>query len=331
MQTPSTGSSLIGPMSEPLLDARLLATLLVPQLEMYLATSTSVRLLLIQYPPSHLPIVLALRDLIGSKLMRVAGILDSNASEPTKIPERPINPLSNEAIIARIERLKKTNGDKKDYLKELLAQPLPPLPDAARSRPTSTAGTVSFSKANYLLPSTGTDLEIKHFLESVLKSLLDRSSWYTPETEPESPPPTAPLPPLPSLPPTPTLRKPPPRTSSQPPLSFKHPKAINPSALNALIANSPALRKHNYAPSIASSILTTTTTATERSRRRVRKLERDWENFYIGSEDEDDDDYDRMVMGRRGARIVPFERPSSGEFVKQQPPTKKALRWLGLA
>lgn len=69
--------------------------------------------------------------------------------------------------------------------------------------------------------------------------------------------------------------------------------------------------------------------------------EDDWENFYIGEDDSEDDEFDRMIMGRQMARIVPEVMGKGGRGgagldgggVGMQAPRnkKKALRWLGLA
>lgn len=58
--------------------------------------------------------------------------------------------------------------------------------------------------------------------------------------------------------------------------------------------------------------------------------EKDWETFYINEEDSDDDEFDRMIMGRQMARIVPERRGVAGEPVPLRN-KKKALKWLGLA
>ena len=83
-------------------------------------------------------------------------------------------------------------------------------------------------------------------------------------------------------------------------------------------------KPHKYAASIASTVRTTASEP-------VRRLAREWENFYIGDEDSEDDDYDRMVLGRAMARIVPerMELLPDGSVPKRS--TKKALKWLGLA
>ena len=66
-------------------------------------------------------------------------------------------------------------------------------------------------------------------------------------------------------------------------------------------------------------------TATERVR---RGDEEEWEDFYVDELDSDDDAFDRMIMGRSGARIGPeVVRQSNGK----KRSSKKALKWLGLA
>jgi hypothetical protein len=61
------------------------------------------------------------------------------------------------------------------------------------------------------------------------------------------------------------------------------------------------------------------------------KEEKEWENFYIGEDDSDDDEFDRKIMGRQMARIVP-EVWKMSEVDTQAPRNKKkALKWLGLA
>src|SRR5579862_2100426 len=79
------------PFSQPLL----LATLLIPHLETYLSSNDSTSLLILHYPASHLSSVLALRDLLGPQLLKVAGIIDAEAISPPKpLQERPNSIIS---------------------------------------------------------------------------------------------------------------------------------------------------------------------------------------------------------------------------------------------
>jgi hypothetical protein len=83
--------------------------------------------------------------------------------------------------------------------------------------------------------------------------------------------------------------------------------------------------KHKYASSIAS----TKTTGTERGRRRERGgrigagAESEWDTFPIGDEDGDseDDEFDKMILGRAMAKIVPEVRATAPKRDK-----KKALK-----
>lgn len=86
-------------------------------------------------------------------------------------------------------------------------------------------------------------------------------------------------------------------------------------------------KTHKYAASVS----TVRTTASERVRREDARVEKEWEHFYIGEEDSEDDDYDRMVMGRALAKIVPEVRMVTSEGKVPKRSTKKALKWLGLA
>ena len=85
---------------------------------------------------------------------------------------------------------------------------------------------------------------------------------------------------------------------------------------------------HKYAGSVASTVRTTNS---ERFKREEARIEREWENFYIGEEDSEDDDYDRMMLGRSLARIVPEVKVVASDGQTPRRSTKKALKWLGLA
>lgn len=338
-QNPLTAQSSLNPLT----NSTLLATLLVPQLEAYLASNTSTRLLILQYTSTDLPTILALRDLLGLDLFKVAGILDSTASDPSPAPASarllvpsptptplpppiPANPLSNAAVNSRLSRRDAASL-------QVLDQALRPRPttiasiralpklNTTRTKPISAGA--SFSKCNYLLPWAATDSEISTFLTTITEPLVEKSPFYTPEPAPEPlviekfiPAP----PPIPISLPTPTTPSP---TTTYPP--------FRPSGHASKISRLTGA-KHSYTPSISStkkgyspSIASTKTTATEKGRR----VEREWENFYIAEEDSDDDAYDKMILGRDYAKIVPEVRKPAGQQMKR--PTKKALKWLGLA
>jgi hypothetical protein len=297
--------------ANPLNSSTLLATLLVPHLETYLATNPGVRLLILLYPSAHLPTVVALRKLLGQDILKIAGVVDTLSSEPR--PRTPVtNPLSNDSTSP------KAQGHRRPVSRKSAGSHA-----SQKSFHQSRKSDTSFSKANFLLPSTATDSEIVAFLSGIWKSLVEKSAFYTPEPEPE---PVV----VEKIVERIVERKPVP-----PPKSSLNPQAGRESKISRLTgANQPEKRRHNYAPSIASTVRSFTTvrtmgtvmtTATERGRREV---DRAWEDFYIGEVDSEDDEYDRMVMGRAGARIVP--EPIRNIQGKKRS-SKKALKWLGLA
>lgn len=273
--------------------------------------------MILLYPSIHLPTVVALRRLLGQDVLKIAGVIDTLSSDPR--PRTPVaHPLPNStspkgnAHGHRRRASRKSNGSQASQ----------------KSFHQSKKSEISFSKANYLLPSTATDMEIATFLSGIWKSLVEKSAFYTPEPEPE---------PI-------VVEKVVERLVERKPLPPPKPSSLNPhsprpgreSKISRLTgSNTTENRGHSYAPSIASTVRSVTTvrtigtirtTATERGRREV--VDKAWEDFYIGEVDSEDDEYDRMVMGRAGARIVP--EPVRNMQGKKRS-SKKALKWLGLA
>ena len=161
---------------------------------------------------------------------------------------------------------------------------------------------------------------------------MEVSPYYTPEAEPE---------PIivervverfiekPTLPPTPT--------SPYHPIS--HGASVTARNFSAKIARLtgsegpiPGQRfgtpeKGDYASSIASTTMTMRTTGSKRWK--TEDIGDGIENFYLEEEDSDDDDWDRMIMGRSGAK--PPQKASEGKRGIVIGSKKKALKWLGLA
>jgi hypothetical protein len=306
MQTFATLPLITQGKANPLSDPTLLATLLIPQIETYLATNPSIRLLILIYPSSHLPTVVALRRLLGQDILKIAGILDTLSSDPPSYSSRPrtptTHPLSNESS-PKSYKAHHRRGSRKSSGSQV----------SQKSLQQSKKAEFSFSKANYLLPSTATDSEIATFLSGIWMPLVEKSAFYTPEPEPE---------PI-------VIEKVVERLIEKAPVTSPT-KQGRESKISRLTGNVEK-RSHHYAPSIASTVRTMTTmrtTVTERARMDERELERAWEDFYIGEVDSEDDAYDRMVMGRSGARIVP-EVVRNVQGKKRS--SKKALQWLGLA
>jgi hypothetical protein len=164
-------------------DPTLLAALLVPQIEAFLASNINTRFLILHFPPNQLRTVFEIRKLLGTDLFKIAGILNSLASDPPPMfrPRTPLssNPLSNDAVAAR-------NSTRPDHLGKSRSRsdPLTTLREQislAGGQSGTDSGFTSFSKANFLLPSTATDAEITAFLSGIWKALMERSPFYTPE------------------------------------------------------------------------------------------------------------------------------------------------------
>jgi hypothetical protein len=149
--------------SNPFADRALLAALIIPHLETYLETHPDVRFLLIEYPSEHLPTVLALQTLIGTEMMKVVGIINSDASSPTQSLALPdANRRPSEGFRSLNRRGSSTSG--------------------------TFVGPCSFSKANFLLASSATGFETAAFVAAIRESLISISDYYIPERPLYKPP-----------------------------------------------------------------------------------------------------------------------------------------------
>ncbi|KAG7285175.1 hypothetical protein NEMBOFW57_009796 [Staphylotrichum longicolle] len=142
--------------SNPFVDRALLAALIIPHLETYLATHPDVRFLLIEYPSEHLPTVIALQTLIGTEMMKVVGIINSDASPPAQsltVPETERRP--SEGFRSLNRRGSRLSG--------------------------TFVGPCSFSKANFLLASSASGFETAAFVAAIRESLISISDFYIPD------------------------------------------------------------------------------------------------------------------------------------------------------
>jgi hypothetical protein len=152
----------------PLQNSSMLAALLVSHLDMYLATHNDVRFLLLEYPEEHLATVLALQTLIGSDIVKVAGILDGD-DPVTVVPSRM-----------------SSHRNKTIYCDSFISGSTVPTAHTRQgSRPSmpssqSSSESLSFAKANFLLTSSATDLEIATFISNIWKILISISEFYIP-------------------------------------------------------------------------------------------------------------------------------------------------------
>ncbi|KAH7040438.1 uncharacterized protein B0I36DRAFT_310685 [Microdochium trichocladiopsis] len=160
----------------PFTNSLLLATLIIPFLEMYLAAHADTRFLLLEYPPEHLTTVLALQRLIGVDLLKVSGIIDAEAGEP--------KPFSGFKAQSQLRP------------RHSAAQSVSCMSDASTTSVATTATLLSpgprkseapsFSKANFLLTSSATESEIATLISTIWKLLVDISPFYIPEGAPKS-------------------------------------------------------------------------------------------------------------------------------------------------
>ncbi|KAI3398129.1 hypothetical protein diail_9751 [Diaporthe ilicicola] len=149
----------------------LLAGLIIPHLETYLAANYGTRFLLLEYPAEHLSTVLALQKMVGMDVLKVAGIIDSQAVSPPAISRRQ---SSRSAVFSNAEN----NG------LDSISLPGSPFPDERTETQPAQQRRFSFSEANYLLTCSATESEISGFISTILKHLIDIDPFYTPEIIP---------------------------------------------------------------------------------------------------------------------------------------------------
>ncbi|KUI58646.1 hypothetical protein VP1G_05876 [Cytospora mali] len=170
--------------NNPFENPYLLACLIIPHLETYLAAHPSIRFLLLEYPAEHLATVLALQKLIGINILKVAGIINSEATSQTS------DVSSSPSSICSFKSWTPFNNIDTKSLDSinLGGQPCPDNKSTLAHR-----RKYSFSKANYLLTCSATESEIAVFISTIWKLLIEVDSFYIPERSPSqrSRPPTA--------------------------------------------------------------------------------------------------------------------------------------------
>ncbi|KAL7914533.1 hypothetical protein GGI35DRAFT_148513 [Trichoderma velutinum] len=122
----------------PFTNSYLLATLLIPHLETYLALHSEIRYLLLEYPPEHLPTVLALQKLIGVDLIKVAQIVD-----PSNKDHLPFTQIGGPNIGTKINT------------------------KTPNLSPQSSNSDITVSNANFLITCTATSKDIAKFVSAV--------------------------------------------------------------------------------------------------------------------------------------------------------------------
>lgn len=224
---PLTNQASDNPFNNPYL----LATLIVPHLETYLALHSEVRYLLLEYPPDHLPTVLALQKLVGVDLMKVAQIVDAKSGDL--------------GAFRHIRGASITNGVEKS---------------GSLGKPACLDATVS--KANFLLTSSANESDITTFIATVRKILMGVSEYYAPEQ------PSPPAAPIPVKEASTSKARPPPLTSkfSAFPKTSGLQSPTTPVAMGS--SSSPVPSR---APSIAETVRTFKSAKTARSRKSRRR------------------------------------------------------------
>ncbi|THV49795.1 hypothetical protein BGAL_0178g00020 [Botrytis galanthina] len=168
---------------DPMNDPRLLADLIVPHLELYLATNSLVRFLVLSFPFDQIATVIALRSLLGSDLVRVAGVLDTLSSDPPSFAKPSLSQFhsshrSYDFAISTAHRRPEISD--RSALKSSLDASKKADAEILNCPPSSYS---LFFKADYHLPSTASPLEIENFLYLIRKNIVERLSWYSVEPD----------------------------------------------------------------------------------------------------------------------------------------------------
>jgi hypothetical protein len=304
--------------SNPFADRALLAALIIPHLETYMAAHPDVRFLMIEYPAEHLATILALQTLIGTEMMKVVGIINGDGSSLTRRPSAaPSNPDAEPTPDRRPSEGFHSLNPQGAHMSGALH------------------GSCSFSKGHILLASQASGFETAAFVAAIRENLISISDFYIPERPlykqpaPPSPPRQRPAYPTPVI------------------ANFKQQGSTliitppsSPTSLRQRSPSSPSAHSHPRGcsgnPSPYSSITPSSITAptARRSDTASRKEQIHWAPVNYGSspsgkpnfdmDEEDDDDEDKQDAEER--RLMPLylrKREDKGNG-------QKALKWLGL-
>ncbi|KAK4195313.1 hypothetical protein QBC40DRAFT_22244 [Triangularia verruculosa] len=148
--------------NSPFSDRSVLAALIIPYIERYLCAHPKVQFLLIEYPPEHLETILAVQKLMGNEIMKIAGVINGDASALN----RPFSPPPSIEVY-RSSTAPMSQEDFGSILEALLGSP-------------------SFTQADYILPSQASEADTASFLTSIHKQLVSVSDFYTPPKTPIS-------------------------------------------------------------------------------------------------------------------------------------------------
>lgn len=165
---PLTNQTQDNPFTNPLL----LATLIIPHLETYIAAHSAIQFLILEYPGEYLSTVLALQHLIGMDLLKVAGVIDAEASSPKSRPA-----LKKPGFYTAAPPTTTSSG------KEPSPVLLSPKVYNPKSETTEKAqlSRLSFTGANFILTSTATEAEIATMISTIWQILIEISPSYIPQ------------------------------------------------------------------------------------------------------------------------------------------------------
>lgn len=188
-----TTQSLASQLQENPFDSpHLLACLIVPHLATYLSVNTSIRFLVLEYPAEHLATVVAMQNLVGVDILKIAGVIDSEAASAYNTePSSPIGSLqsprlssgsSSSSTAAAAQQLARSLDAISLPGSPFALPPFPPQSPFGAGPPTlAQRRRLSFSKANYVLTNTATEAEIASFISIVWRILVQADPFYAPE------------------------------------------------------------------------------------------------------------------------------------------------------
>lgn len=187
-----TTQSLASQLQENPFDSpHLLACLIVPHLATYLSVNTSIRFLVLEYPAEHLATVVAMQNLVGVDILKIAGVIDSEAASAYNTePSSPFGSLqsprlssgSSSSTSAAAQQLARSLDAISLPGSPFALPPFPPQSPFGAGPPTlAQRRRLSFSKANYVLTNTATEAEIASFISIVWRILVQADPFYAPE------------------------------------------------------------------------------------------------------------------------------------------------------
>lgn len=159
----------------PFTNPYLLATLIVPHLETYLAMNSNIRFLLLEYAPEHLSTALALQKLVGVPLFKVAGIINMEPSLPN-LPSLPSGMSPTPSVVGGLSAISLPTSPREKTSTPNFSKPT--LRSGSSLSPSS-GSHLEFSNANFLLASSSSEREVASFVQTIWKILAEASSYYS--------------------------------------------------------------------------------------------------------------------------------------------------------